>query len=297
MNEPVITGVRSVELDVRDMPRALEFYEHVWNLTPTGAHTLRGSGPAAHLLKLRQAADGARVRRVVFDARDRHQVDRLHGNVAAIAARCGNPAPLDETTGGYGFDFTDHEGRNLRVVCDVRDHTSNLDHADAPQKIAHVNFNTADIDATLAIFCKGLGLTVIDESGPLVFLHGDNTDHNCVVIAKNGKTTLNHIAFLMQDVNAVMRGAGRMKEAGYPIEWGPGRHGPGNNVFSYFAGWEEAPLEYTCDIEQVDASYVPHGPDFWRFPPGRADRWGLTDPHSPRWKRIQDLYAFTSDGA
>jgi catechol 2,3-dioxygenase-like lactoylglutathione lyase family enzyme len=294
---PIITGVRSVELDVRDMPRALEFYEHVWNLTPTGAQTLRGSGPAAHLLKLRQAADGARVRRVVFDARDRDQVDRLHRNVAVIAARCAKPAPLDESTGGYGFDFTDHEGRNLRVVCDVRDHASNLDDPDAPQKIAHVNFNTADIDGTLAIFCKGLGLSVIDESGPLVFLHGDNTDHNCVVIAKNGKTTLNHIAFLMEDVNAVMRGAGRMKEAGYPIEWGPGRHGPGNNVFSYFAGWEEAPLEYTCDIEQVDASYVPHGPDFWRFPPGRADRWGLTDPHSPRWKRIQDLYSFTSDGA
>ncbi|MDB5643574.1 MAG: ring-cleavage extradiol dioxygenase [Hyphomicrobiales bacterium] len=291
---PAVTGVRCVELDVRDLPRALEFYTQVWKLTDVGDNGLRGSGPAAHLLKLRHAQDRACVRRVTFDARDREQVERLHRNVAPVAVRCGAPAMLGEGA-GYGFDFTDSENRRMRVVCDVRDHASRLDDADAPQKIAHVNFNTADIDATLAIFCKGLGLSVIDESGPLVFLHGDNTDHNCVVIAKNGKTTLNHIAFEMRNIDAVMRGAGRMKEAGYPVEWGPGRHGPGANVFCYFAGWEEAPLEYTCDIEQVDAAYVPHGPDYWKFPPGRADRWGFTDPHSPRWKRIQDLYTFASD--
>jgi catechol 2,3-dioxygenase len=202
---------------------------------------------------------------------------------------------LDGGASGYGFDFVDREGRNLRVVCDAPDPASLPADRDAPQKIAHVNFNTQDIDATLSTFCMGLGLKIIDESGPLVFLHGDHTDHNCVVIAKNGKSTLNHIAFLMPDIDSVMRGAGRMKDAGYPIQWGPGRHGPGNNVFCYFAGWEEAPLEYTCDIEQVDVSYVAHGPDYWRFPPGRADQWGVTEPHSPRWRRIQDLYAFTKD--
>jgi hypothetical protein len=45
---------------------------------------------------------------------------------------------------------------------------------------------------------------------------------------------------------------------------------------------------------QIDDSCVPHGPDHWRWPPGRADQWGVTDPHTPRRKRIQDLYDFTS---
>jgi hypothetical protein len=32
----------------------------------------------------------------------------------------------------------------------------------------------------------------------------------------------------------LIRGAGRMKESGFNIDWGVGRHGPGNNVLSYF---------------------------------------------------------------
>ena len=45
---------------------------------------------------------------------------------------------------------------------------------------------------------------------------------------------LNHVAFLMPDLEAVMRGSGRMIDAGFPIAWGVGRHGPGDNVFAYF---------------------------------------------------------------
>ncbi|MDB5644099.1 MAG: ring-cleavage extradiol dioxygenase, partial [Hyphomicrobiales bacterium] len=85
MTAAVITGVRSVDLDVRDMARAREFYTNVWKLTPVGDDAFRGAGPAAHLLKLRHASDVAAIRRVTFDARDRDQVARLHRNVAPIA--------------------------------------------------------------------------------------------------------------------------------------------------------------------------------------------------------------------
>ena len=86
-----------------------------------------------------------------------------------------------------------------------------------------------------------------------------------------------------------------MRDAGYPLEWGVGRHSAGNNMFGYFAGPEEFPLEYTAEVAQIDDSYVPRGPDYWRFPPGRLDQWGITPPHSLRWKRIQDLYRFVDD--
>ena len=89
-----------------------------------------------------------------------------------------------------------------------------------------------------------------------------------------------------------MRGAGRMRDAGYPLEWGVGRHGAGNNVFGYFAGPEEFPIEYTAEVMQIDDSYEFHGPEYWKWPPGRLDQWGVTPPHTQRWKRIQDMYLF-----
>jgi hypothetical protein len=51
---------------------------------------------------------------------------------------------------------------------------------------------------------------------------------------------------------------------------------------------KEFPLEYTGEIQQIDDSYVPRGPEHWRWPLGRLDQWGVTPPHTARWKRIQD---------
>ena len=83
-----------------------------------------------------------------------------------------------------------------------------------------------------------LGLRVVDETRVNGFFNCGN-DHHCIVVGRRQSPTLNHIAFEIPDLDSVMRMAGTMREAGYPIEWGVGRHGPGNNVFAYFAGPEE----------------------------------------------------------
>ena len=168
--------------------------------------------------------------------------------------------------------------------------------ADKPRQIAHVNLNALDFDASLRFFTQTLGFRVIDENAPLWFLHCDETEHSSIVLAKTNQPTLNHVAFEMPDFDSVMRGMGRMKDNGYPIEWGPGRHGPGNNVFAYFCGPDELPIEYTADVLQIDDSYVPRGSDYWKFPPGRSDHWGITQPRSARYYRVQRLFGFTADG-
>jgi catechol 2,3-dioxygenase len=182
------------------------------------------------------------------------------------------------------------------VVCGAADHAEeHLDEPDRPRKITHVNLNSADANKTCRFFTQVLGFRVADETDLFVFLRC-NSDHHSVVIARADAPTLNHIAFEMPDLDSVMRGAGRLKDHGYPIEWGPGRHGAGNNVFAYFAGPDELPIEYTAEVLQVDETYVCRGPDYWRFPPGRSDQWGITNPRSPRLKRIQSMFGFTADG-
>ena len=50
------------------------------------------------------------------------------------------------------------------------------------------------------------------------------------------------------------------------------------------------------EVLQIDDSYVPRGPDFWKFPPGRSDQWGVTNPPTTRLARIQQLFRFSDDG-
>ena len=291
-----VRGVRSVEIELADPIRAAEFYTRIWQLTEVervgDSVYLRGTGRYHHILAIHKARIGPAVRRVVYDAAGKDCVDRLHRQVRAIAPECEDPAELRRPGGGYGFGFTDPHGAGFAIVSGVADYADATREADRPIKIAHVNLNSPDIQRTADFLTDSLGFRLIDETAVLWFFHCDNSDHNSIVLCRSSQLTLNHVAFEMPDLDSVMRGAGRMRDHGYPIEWGVGRHGAGNNVFAYFAGPEEFPLEYTGEVQQVDETYIPHGPDYWRWPPGRADQWGVTNPHTARWKRIQDLYSF-----
>ena len=259
------------------------------------ARYFRGTGRYHHLLGLHGGSQPAVVR-IAFDVADRAGIDALHAKIAAAGAKPGAPAKLSTAGGGYGFACKDPDGRNLAFVADCADHADAGDIADRPRKIVHVNLNTRDFDGTLHFFTQALGFRVIDDNAPLWFLHCDNSDHCSIVLCKMNLPTLNHIAFEMPEFDSVMRGMGRMKDNGYPIEWGPGRHGPGDNVFAYFCGPDEVPLEYAAEVLQVDDSYQPRPSEYWKFKPGRSDQWGITQPRSPRYYRVQRLFGFTADG-
>ena len=117
-----------------------------------------------------------------------------------------------------------------------------------------------------------------------------------MVLGFTGGPTLNHIAFEMPDLDSVMRGAGRLRDDGRAIEWGPGRHGPGNNVFCYFLGPEDMPLEYTAEMQQIDDRYRPGTPEDWTWLPGRLDHWGISAGPSERIEAAGLNYRFTDDG-
>lgn len=299
MTTASVRALRSVELGCTDVKTMLRFFTEVWNLTPAGekggVHYLRGTGAYHHILSLR-AMPRTAVVRMVFDAAGRATVDALHAQVAAHGlTTIDPPAALRQPNGDYGFGFKDPEGRNIAVVCGVADHADSADQPDRPRKISHINLNNTDPDATFACYRDALGLKLSDQTKKMRFL-SCNTDHHSVVLGFSGGTTLNHIAFEMPDLESVMRGAGRMRDDGRGIEWGPGRHGPGNNVFCYFLGPEQVPVEYTAEMQQIDDSHRPRAPEEWKWPPGRLDHWGITAKASERMEQAGQHYRFTDDG-
>ena len=117
-----------------------------------------------------------------------------------------------------------------------------------------------------------------------------NRTHHCIAYARGGFSSLHHIAFEVQDLDSVMRGIGRLKDAGYPPVWGPGRHGPGNNVFGYFVGPHGGVIEYTAEVEEVGDDYKVGGPDDWKWPPGRTDHWGIGVRDNERIHAAEQAY-------
>ena len=288
-----ITGLRGVDLGLPDVAAAARFFTEVWRLATVaergGSVYLRGSGAHHHILALHPRPQPALLR-LDLAAADRAAVDTLHERVARMGVAATPPATVDEPGGGHAFSFADPEGRVLRVIAGDERHADAALVADRPHKITHVVFNTPRQEEAARFWVEALGFSVSDRS-LLTFIRC-NSDHHSVAFHPGERASLHHIAFEMADIDSVMRGAGRMRDAGHPIEWGLGRHGPGNNVFAYFVGPDDFVIEYTAEIEQVtDASPV-RTPRDWAYPPGHSDLWGATPPPSERMKAAQKKIGF-----
>ena len=287
-----VDGIRSVDFGVTDLKAAERFYTEVWNLKPVasskGSVYLRGTGYEHHILGIHQR-DRGELLRVNLSAPDEETVNAIHDRVRKTNIRkVEQPGALDEPGGGYGFAFQDPEGRTVRVIANMAALSPEKDDVERPKKLSHcvLNAGTGQQESSVAFWCDALGTRVVDRTMAMTFVNL-SSDHHSVAIVNGSGATLHHVAFEMPSIEGVMRGSGRLKDAGHPIEWGVGRHGPGNNVFAYFIGPEEMVIEYTAEVEQVDEKYKVGGPDDWTWKPGRNDQWGINPGPT---KRMMDAH-------
>ena len=285
-----LTGLRSVEFELPDPVAALDFYRDVWGLDPVersdGSFWLRGTGSDPYLLALHPGPRAA-IRSMTFRAAPDTDLERLGDAVASQGGLVLHaPREADEPGAGTLLDARDATGRIIRIVRDDALLTPLPDDPDRPERLAHVNINSDDVARDTAFFVDALGFSLTDRSKMMAFVR-TNSDHHSVVIADAPVNTLNHVAFQLPDWEGVMRASGRMVDHAFPIGWGPGRHGPGNNVFAYFVDPFGFVIEYTADVLQVDEHYRVGGPDDWTWPAGRTDQWGIAPPKTAACKAAQ----------
>ncbi|MDE2418806.1 MAG: VOC family protein [Burkholderiales bacterium] len=299
MKSPWISGLRSVALTVPDLSAAEAFYTKVWHLDvvdrASDAIYLGGSGSDHHLLALHQSSGAPKIRKVTLRARS---LEALHKVEQATIAAGGTvergPGPATDPAGGSSLCILDGHGRRFEVVFgDKRMPQKAGDIADQPIRLAHAVLNSHEVEKTQEFMEKALGFTLSDRTRIMAFMNCDS-DHHTIALGDTDNDSLNHIAFLMPTLDAVMRGGGRMKDAGHDIQWGPGRHGPGDNAFNYFIDPFGIVIEYTAEVEQIDETYQPGKPSDWTWPPGRIDQWGIAISPTPRLKDAQRAVAFSN---
>ncbi len=285
-----VTDIRSVALGTPDLSGSLEFYTRVWGLKEVaqenGVVYLRATGRDHHVLSLREHPE-SEVLSVTFRTASPDELDRLCMSIEAAGGSVVQAAhPNPEPGGGTVTTVLTPEGYVLNLIHGDAFHADGERRQGIPYRLSHVNLNCVDLDGTRGFFERAFGFCLTDRSKIMAFLRC-NSDHHAVVLADSGVNGMNHIAFMMPDTESVMRGAGRMVDHGYPIGWGVGRHGPGDNVFAYFEDPTGFVIEYTAEVLQVDETYTVNGPDYWIWPPGRTDHWGIAPPKPDSLKRAQ----------
>jgi hypothetical protein len=284
--------LRSVDLLMPQAGAAADFLEGKWGLVAAGSVGgtifLRGSGDHPYIFSVAESAAPG-VAAVTF-AGSAAEI----GEVRARAERAGAPmeavAAFDVPGGGSGIAVEGPEGQIYRLIAET-EKPAPLDGSDIPIQITHAVINAVDRTKSEKFAVEVLGFQVSDRTRHMTFVRC-NRKHHCVAYAHSEFPSLNHVAFEMRDIDAVMRGFGRMRDAGIASVWGPGRHGPGNNVFGYFIAPYGGVVEYTAEVSEVGDDYKVGGPDDWKWPEGRIDHWGVTAKDVGRISAAERLFRF-----
>jgi catechol 2,3-dioxygenase-like lactoylglutathione lyase family enzyme len=285
--------LRSVEIELPGRDAAVAFLRDTWGLIDAGRRGptafLRGTGDLPYLLSIAEAT-APRVVSITFSGTDEE--------LAAIRTRVvgtGRPAParvaaFDEPGSAGGFAVAGAEGQTYRFANEV-ERTATIADPDKPIGLTHVVLNSLDREACARFAEEALGFRVSDRTRIMTFVRC-NRKHHALAFADAEVAALNHIAFEMADLDAVMRNVGRLRDRGLAPAWGPGRHGPGHNVFAYFLAPFDAVVEYTAEVQEVDESYRVGAPDDWKWPPNRIDHWGLSTRDAPRLAAAERTFRF-----
>lgn len=284
--------LRSIELALPDPQAAADFMIATWGLADGGSvdgtRYVRGSGEFPYLVAFAPSTEEF-VRTTTFVC-DEAELEALRGRVASAGW------PMCETVandpgGGHGIITELPDGELLRFLAG----TSMVDplpgQRDMAVKLTHVVFNSTDAEGSGDAAERVLGFKVSDRTRGMVFVRC-NASHHSTAFARAGFASLNHIAFEMDDLEAVMRGIGRMRDHGYAPAWGPGRHGPGDNAFAYYIAPFGPVIEFSTAVEQVPDDYRTGAPDDWTWPPNRIDQWGISDKDFDGLRNAEERFRF-----
>lgn len=275
-----ITHVRYVAEAVPDLAASIGFYGGIWGLREVArdgdvAFFAAEGSAEPYVLRLR-AAPEKHLDLASFAVRDRADVDRLAESLLASGARVDRrPTELDTPGGGYGLRVFDPDGRLIELSADLSPGpVRELEPGESvPRKVSHIVFNSAQIATTVEFYVRQLGFQVIDWLGDFMAFLRVGADHHVLAITRAPHSSFNHIAFDMRGLDEYMRGTGRLMRHGVRPVWGPGRHGPGDNTFSYFVDPNGNVAEYTSELQRLepDSDYCGQ---VWVPSDEDNDQWG-----------------------
>jgi len=147
-------------------------------------------------------------------------------------------------------------------------------------RLGHVVLNVASYARAHRFWVDDLGFAISDHvPGRIAFLRcWPNALHHSFALLQGESDGLNHINFMVTDIDDIGRAMNRMKKADVPIVFGPGRHLPSTSIFLYFLDPDGMTVEYSFGMEEIAATDG-RAPRALEPKPEVLDTWGsLPDP-------------------
>jgi catechol 2,3-dioxygenase len=234
-------------------------------------------GPKHHDLQL-IASDRVAIDHIGLEARGPKALEQIARRLAdegveILAHEADEPGVGDAlrfvAPGGHCFEI--HAGM-------ARDQPASWNGPGArPRKFGHVTIAAPDRGELEGFLERVLGFIPSDRLGEDAVWMRCNADHHGIAVAR-GDAGLRHVAWEIESWGQLEVAADHLCANGIALTWGPGRHGPGNNLAHYHRDPAGATHEYLADLERIeddtwrgrDWAGVPNWRNLWGWDPTPA---------------------------
>jgi catechol 2,3-dioxygenase len=239
--------------------------EHGPSEVPGGVRLGWGSGH--HAVELVPGDPG--LAHIAFEVLD-------DGGHEAVAERARALGAQVRAAGPAGtLEVIDPDGNAIRLhgrVPRTAEHTA--DTGRRPVRVQHATLATASL-AEMVDFYVGLGFRVSDRMGTVFTWLRSTIEHHSLAIVDVGRSGgLDHYSFDLDGWADFKVWADRLTDIGVDVQWGPGRHGPGNNLFLFFDDADGNHVELSAEMERFFDDRVRYEPRDWAAAPTTVNLWG-----------------------
>jgi catechol 2,3-dioxygenase len=280
----LVHGLGFMSFDVRDLDGAVTDYTEVMGLhvverTPQRA-VLTSNERQAELLLHRAERTG--VRAIGLEAYDAAAVEEVMRRAPAQGMKVVAHTPSIDSC-ERAVTIATEDGLLIEVHTPVPEDRSRryLTQGVRPRRIDHIGPRTTDAERLSQQLQAVLGMKISDKTrnGELIFMRAGNQRHHTLSIVQ-GQTGMHHYAWEMFSFNDYMQIGDQLAIADLKYTYGPGRHGPGDNLFTYHTDRNGLMVECTVEMEMISRDSAQC--KVWDLAnPRLINQWGV-DPH-PGW--------------
>jgi catechol 2,3-dioxygenase-like lactoylglutathione lyase family enzyme len=188
------------------------------------------------------------------------------------------------------LEIEDLDGNPLQLYAEIEERAELGPSGVRPQKLGHVCYFVRDVQATTE-FYEQLGFKWSDWMGDFFVFLRCNADHHALnLLRSENNKRLHHIGWELRDWANIQTACDWLARNDYPLVWGPGRHGPGHNLFTYHRDPDGNVVELFAELDlMLDESLgyfdprpwhhdFPQRPKVWTPGPRVPNSWGPMPP-------------------
>lgn len=284
------TAVSHLGLTVPDVAANERFYSRVLGLVrhaelADGGVRL-GWGAGHHVLDLLPGVKG--LDHYGFEVCDEGGLDGIRTRLeqAGHDVTDLDPSFVDAPVGEpAGLRSVDPDGTAVHFHTAVqRPGESAADPGRRPVKFQHTTLGTGAVQPMVDYFVNTVGFRLSDQlaDGRFCWMRSDRDHHTLAVVDVGRGGDLDHYSYDLSEWEDFKTWCDRLTELDVAVQWGPGRHGPGNNLFIFFDDPAGNHIELSAEMEKFHDDRVLYVPRHWTPAPQTVNLWG---GQTPTWRR------------